>query len=144
MNEGQLKQRTKDFAIKVLNFVEALPRSRSFEHVGKQLLRCGTSVGANYRASCRAKSQADFIAKLSIVEEGADEVMFWLEILTDSNLYAENLHREEVVWLYNEANELISIVVASIKTARLNQSKIANPNSKILRGVTQAAKGDRL
>ncbi len=85
--------------------------------IGKQLLRCGTSVGANYRAACRAKSPADFIAKMGIVEEEADEVVYWIELLVESNLINE--HR--VADLLDEANQLTAIVVSSIKSAKANK-----------------------
>lgn len=81
MKADEMKQRTRVFALRVIRLVEALPKTRTAEVLGKQLLRCGTSVGANYRASCRAKSQADFIAKMGIVEEEADEAIYWIELL---------------------------------------------------------------
>jgi four helix bundle protein len=82
--------------------------------VGKQLLRSGTSVGANYRASCRAKSPADFIAKMGIVEEEADETIYWIEILIESGL----IDKERVAGLLDEADQIVAIIVSSIKTAR--------------------------
>lgn len=117
MNTGELKQRTKAFALRVIKLVEALPHGRAADVMGKQLLRCGTSVGANYRASCRAKSPADFIAKMSIVEEEADEAMYWMELLVESNLVSQ----ERVAALMDEANQLVAIIVSSIKTARTNK-----------------------
>jgi four helix bundle protein len=82
------------------------------------LLRCDTSVGANYRASCRARSQADFVAKLGIVEEEADETIYWIELLIETGLVEKNL----VANLLDEADQIISIIVSSIKTARVNRS----------------------
>ena len=86
MTEEHFKERTKQFALRVIRLVEALPRGRTADVIGKQLLRAGTSVGANYRAACRARSGAAMVAKLSIVEEEADECIFWLELLADSDL----------------------------------------------------------
>ena len=112
----QLRSRTKRFALDVIRLTEALPRNRVADVVARQLLRSGTSVAANYRAACRAKSAADFISKMSIVEEEADESQFWLEILAEASL----LPSERLTRLTSEANQLISIVVASKKTARRN------------------------
>ena len=96
-----LKTRTKEFALRVIRVVDSLPRKRSADIVGGQLLRAGTSVGANYRASCRARSPAEFRAKLGIVEEEADESVYWLEFLSESGLVAESKLRN----LLQEANE---------------------------------------
>ncbi|HJY79528.1 MAG TPA: four helix bundle protein [Candidatus Binatia bacterium] len=109
-----MQKRTKAFALRVIKLVEGLSRNRTTEVIGKQLLRCGTSVGANYRAACRAKSTADFIAKMGIVEEEADEVIYWLELLVETGLIGKN----EVADLFDEANQLVSIIVSSIRTAR--------------------------
>ena len=109
-----MKQRTRAFALRVIRLVEALPASRTADVVGRQLLRCGTSVGANYRASCRAKSPADFIAKMGIVEEEADETIYWIEMLIESGL----INKERVAGLLDEADQIVAIVVSSIKTAR--------------------------
>ncbi|HEX8131045.1 MAG TPA: four helix bundle protein [Pyrinomonadaceae bacterium] len=114
MNAAEMKQRTRAFALRVIHLVEALPATRTADVVGKQLLRCGTSVGANYRASCRAKSPADFIAKMGIVEEEADETIYWIEMLIESGL----IDKERVTGLLDEANQIVAIVVSSIKTAR--------------------------
>ena len=83
MTEQEFKNRTKQIALRVINLVESLPRTRSAEVIGKQLLRSGTSIGANYRAACRAKSTADLLHKLAIVEEEADESLYWMELLID-------------------------------------------------------------
>jgi four helix bundle protein len=114
MGAENLKDRTKKFALRVIEFVESLPSGKTINVIGRQLLRSGTSVGANYRSACRAKSRADFINKLNIVEEEADESLFWMELLIESNLVKTN----EIKPLYDEANELLSIVIASIKTAK--------------------------
>jgi four helix bundle protein len=101
--------------------------------MGKQLLRCVTSVGANYRAACRAKSRADFIAKMRIVEEECDEALYWMELLIESNQLRAGLLHD----LMNEANEILCLVITSIKTARAHrQSPIGNPQSPI-EGVEQ-------
>lgn len=116
MNASDMQKRTKAFALWVIKLVEGLPRNRTTEVIGKQLLRCGTSVGANYRAACRAKSTADFIAKMGIVEEEADEVIYWLELLVEAGLIGKN----DVADLFDEANQLVAIIVSSIRTARRN------------------------
>lgn len=109
-----LKKRTKAFALRVITLCEALPKTMTASVVAKQLVRCGTSVGANYRAACHAGSQADFIAKLGIVREECDESIYWMELLLDSGLMTE----KRLQSLMEKANELLSIIIASIKTAR--------------------------
>ena len=109
-----LKGRTKRFALDVIRFCADLPKQQVLWIIGKQLIRSACSVGANYRSSCRAKSKADFIAKLSIVEEETDESMYWLELLKE----LEQGEKENFKKLYNEANEIIAIIVKSKKTAR--------------------------
>jgi four helix bundle protein len=86
-----LRKRTKDFALRIIRMVEALPKGKTADVIGMQLLRSGTSVGANYRASCRAKSPADFISKMGTVEEETDESIFWMELLIESGLMQERL-----------------------------------------------------
>jgi four helix bundle protein len=117
MNADEMKKRTRAFALRIIHLVEALPQSRTADVIGKQLLRCGTSVGPNYRVSCRARSQADFVAKMGIVEEEADEAIYWIELLVESNL----VKGERVGNLLDEANQLVAIIVSSIKTARENK-----------------------
>jgi four helix bundle protein len=109
-----LKTRTKAFALRIIRLAEALPRSRTANVVGQQLLRSGTSVGANYRAACRARSTAEFVSKMGIVEEEADESIFWMELLVDAGI----VKKELVQPLMNEADELLAIAVTSIRTAR--------------------------
>jgi len=109
-----LKQRTKQFALRVIRLVESLPRNRTAEVIGRQLLRSGTSVGANYRAACRAKSRADFISKMGTVEEEADESLYWMELLIEAGIVKQEL----LAPLMQEADELLAITVASINTAR--------------------------
>jgi four helix bundle protein len=108
------KRRTKQFALRIIRLVDSLPQRRSADVIGKQLLRAGTAVGANYRASCRARSQAEFRAKLGIVEEEADESAYWMELLIEAELVRKML----VENLLQEANEILAMVVASIRTSR--------------------------
>ena len=114
MQGDDLKRRTKAFALRVIKLVEALPKTRTADVIGRQLLRCGTSVGANYRAAARARSTADFIAKMGIVEEEADESLYWMELLVESGL----IDAERLAPLMAETNEIVAIIVASINTAR--------------------------
>ncbi|MEM6515272.1 MAG: four helix bundle protein [Bacteroidota bacterium] len=114
----ELKRRTKKFAVDNWFLCAKFPISREFSAYCNQLIRCSSSVGANYRAACRAKSTADFINKLKIVEEEADESMYFLELL----LEVGNREHQEIKRLHSEANELLSIVVASIKTMRNRKS----------------------
>src|SRR3712207_3830996 len=113
MNEVEMKDRTKKFALRILNLADALPTTRSGNVVAQQVVRSGTSVAANYRALCRAKSRADFIHKTSVVEEEADETGFWLELTIDAELLA----KKRVAPLLAEANELTAMMVATRKTA---------------------------
>lgn len=114
MKSDDLRSRTKAFALAVIDLTDKLPRTRAAEVIGRQLLRSGTSVGANYRAAQRSQSRAAMIAKLSIVEEEADECCYWLELLVDSAIVppaaAEPLRRE--------ASALTAIIVSSKKTLR--------------------------
>ncbi|MCC5628002.1 four helix bundle protein [Nostoc sphaeroides CHAB 2801] len=126
MNEEDFKRRTKQLALRVIRLVEALPQSRTAEIIGKQLIRSATSVGANYRSACRGKSTADVIAKLSLVEEEADESLYWMELIVEVGL----LPLEKVSNLMSENTEILAMTVASIKTLR-NKSKIQNLKSKI-------------
>jgi four helix bundle protein len=114
MEKDELKKRTKTFALRIIKMAEALPEAPAGRVIRNQLLRCGTSVGANYRAAKRARSTADFISKMGIVEEEADESMYWIELIVEAGLVKEELLSE----LYREADEILSMVVASIKTAR--------------------------
>ena len=114
MRPNDLKDRTKVFALRVVRLVESLPRGRSSDVIGRQLLRSGTSVAANYRAACRARSNAEFISKMGVVEEEADESLFWMELLVEAKLIGEARLKDLMV----ETNEILSIVITSIKTAR--------------------------
>ena len=119
MTKDELKRRTRRFALDVIRLVDSLPRSRTAEVVGRQLLRSATSVGANYRAACRARSSADFVSKMGIVEEEADESMYWMELLVESGC----IPADGVEALLREANELLAITVSSIKTARMAKER---------------------
>lgn len=124
MTEIEFKQRTKRLALDVIRFVDALPRSRSADVLTGQLLRSATSVAANYRAACRAKSVADMIAKLSIVEEEADESGLWMELLEESG----KTKAGQLAGFRREAEEILAMTVASIKTLRAKSA--ANSKSK--------------
>ncbi len=113
MDQAEMRKRTKAFALSVIRFTDALPRRRTADVIGKQLLRSGTSVGANYRAACRARSRADFIAKMGIVLEEADESLYWMQLGESETLKA----------LAREANELVSIIAASVMTAKATKSR---------------------
>ena len=117
MNSG-LKQRTKQFALRVIKLATALPDSPLGRVIQYQLLKSGTSVGANYRAAQRARSTAEFISKMGIVEEEADESMYWMELMVEGDLMDE----ARIAELYKEADEILAMVVASIKTARAKLS----------------------
>jgi four helix bundle protein len=117
MTAEQLKERTRNFGIRTVKVVEKLPAKRSATTIGQQLLRCGTSVGANYRAACRARSDAEFRAKLGICEEEADEAIYWFELIVELG-YIRARQLEDLI---REANELLAIIVASIKTSRRKQ-----------------------
>jgi len=130
MSDPDLKKRTKAFALRILKLVDALPKTTAGRALSSQIVRSGTSIGANYRAACRAKSTADFIAKMAIVEEEADETLFWLELLEESEL----LPAAKLTAIKQEADELIAITVTSIKTARRNRadnSALRIPNSTL-------------
>ena len=114
MDKEELKGRTKQFALRVIRLVEALPRGKTADVLGRQLLRSGTSVGANYRAACCAKSTADFIAKMGIVEEETDESVYWMELLVEAGITKAELLEA----LMKEGNEILAISVDSIITAR--------------------------
>src|SRR5438094_92232 len=116
--ERDLKKRTKAFALRVLKLVDALPKTTAGRALASQIVRSGTSVAANYRAACRARSTSDFIAKMGIVEEETDETLFWLELLEESDL----ISAANLISIKKEADELIAITVASIKTARRNRA----------------------
>lgn len=128
MNPAELKERTKAYGLRIIRLFEALPtRGAAASIIGRQLIRSGTSVGANYRAACRAKSRADFISKMGTVEEEADESLYWLEMLMEAGI----VKPERITALQSEGNEILAVVVSSINTARRSQSAIRNLHSAI-------------
>jgi four helix bundle protein len=118
----QLRNRTKEFAIRVVKLFRSLPRSEDARVMGKQVLRSGTSVAANYRAVCRARSKAEFVAKIGVVVEEADETVFWLELLVETALVTEARMQS----LLTEANELLAIFAASHFTAKGKRTSLIN------------------
>ena len=124
MTGQEFKNRTKQIALRTIKLVESLPRTISAQIIGKQLLRSGTSIGANYRAACRGKSTVEVLHKLAIVEEEADESLYWMELLIDSKIVSEN----KLKMLMNDINEIVAMIVASMKTMRRRQT---GPKSKV-------------
>lgn len=114
MDEKAFKLRTKNLAVAIIKEVAKLPASPAADVIGRQLIRSSTSIGANYRAACRAKSPADMINKLKIVEEESDETEYWLEILVELGLVSEN----HIASIYKETDEILAMTVASLKTLR--------------------------
>jgi four helix bundle protein len=110
----ELRDRTKAFALRIISLIRSLPYRTDSQVLGKQLLRCGTSVAANYRAVCRARSKAEFIARIGIVAEEADEAVLWIELLTESGIVKQELTQD----LLKEAKELSAILTASQQTAK--------------------------
>lgn len=115
MNKEELILRNKKFALAVLKMIDTLPNNRVYDALARQLVRSATSVGANYRAACRAKSTADFVNKLKIVEEEADESSYFLDLIHEID---KKENKENLSVLLKESNELVSIYVASLKTMR--------------------------
>jgi four helix bundle protein len=140
MTPEELKQRTKAFGLRVIRLVAALPKDRASDVLGRQLLKAGTSVGANYRAACRSRSDADFLARMGVVEEEVDESVYWIEMLAEAGLVPE----KRLTNLRQEGEQIRAIVVASIRTvkarvrrARPRQSEIRNPKSEMGRCRTE-------
>jgi four helix bundle protein len=119
MNSDELKTRTKQFALRVMKLVGALPRAMVGRAIGGQLVRSGTSVGANYRAACRARSKVEFSAKLGTVAEEADETCFWLELIIEGELLPE----KRVTSLLEESNALTAIFTAAVRTSKLGRNR---------------------
>ncbi len=114
MDKAEMKQRTKEFAKEIIKLCWKLPNNREGRLIGDQTFRSGTSVAANYRSACRARSRAEFISRLSVVEEEADETLFWLEVIKEMKIFQYS----KIYALLKENEEIISIVVASIRTAK--------------------------
>ncbi len=111
------RKRTQELGLRIVRMVGALPQTQAGRVMGGQLLRSGTSIGANYRAACRARTRAEFVAKMGIVEEEADETVYWIEMLEGAGIVQE----EQVADLKGETNQILAMVVSSIKTARKNR-----------------------
>jgi four helix bundle protein len=126
MNAEELKDRTKEFALRVMHLVDAPPSSIKARAIANQLIRSGTSIAANYRAACRSRSRAEFISKIGVVEEEADETALWLELIVADKILPEN----KVAPLLTEANELLKIMAASFISARNNGSARRDSSSK--------------
>jgi four helix bundle protein len=118
VDEKTFKTRTKKLAVAIIDEVNKLPRSLASDAIGKQLIRSGTSIGANYRAACRAKSAADMINKLKMVEEESDETEYWLELLVEAGLVPQS----QLESIYKETDEILAMTIASIKTLRNRKS----------------------
>ncbi len=125
MDEAQFKARTKKIGLRVIRLVEALPKTSTAQAIGNQLLRSATSIGANYRAACRAKSPADILNKLKIVEEESDETLYWLEILIEAEIMSEARLKD----LMHETDEIIAMTVSSIKTLRQKHQPPSTTNA---------------
>ena len=122
-----MKQRTKQFALRVLKMVQSLPKSEEGRILGRQLLRAGTSVGANYRAVCRSRSRREFVSKMSVVVEETDETVFWFELLLEGGLVNPSRTKS----ILTEGNELLAIFAASLRTARKAQVRRVSIDSMI-------------
>ena len=134
MTEHEFKDRTKQIALRVIRLVESLPDTNAAQIIGKQLLRSATSVGANYRAACRGKSTADVLHKLAIVEEEADESLYWLELLIESKIVPEN----KLSILVSDINGVVAMIVSSIKTLRAKNLTIQNSKPQIRNQTAQS------
>src|SRR6266545_2797527 len=119
MNSEELKTRKRGFALRIIRLAESLPEAPAAKVIRNQLLRCRSSVGANYRAACRARSRADFVSKMGIVLEEADESLYWLEIIVETEIIKAKL----LTPLMKENNELVAIFVASLTTAKKRDSR---------------------
>lgn len=128
MDETQMKKRTQAFAKGIIRLCRELPNDRESQLIGNQIFRSGTSVASTYRSVCRARSEAEFISRLSIVEEDADETLFWVELIQEMRIFnAGSLNP-----LMKECNEIIAIVASTIKAVKMRKLKaIQNPNSKL-------------
>jgi len=123
VDKAELLDQTKAFGLRVLALVDHLPRTTSGRAIGNQLIRSGTSIGANYRAACRSRSRAEFAAKLGVVAEEADETVYWLQLIRDGDL----LSTQQVAALLKEADELTAIFTAGRRTSSKNQTSNLKP-----------------
>ena len=129
MNTEELKKRTKQFGLRCIKVVESLPKTRTIDVLGKQLLRSATSVGANYRSACRAQSKPTFISKIAIAVEEADESQFWLEMIVEAGLMSQ----KKLADLMKESDEIVAILTASSKTAKANLQKSINTQKSTIK-----------
>lgn len=120
MTTDEMKLRTKKFSLMIIDLAERMPNTNVIRSITNQIVRSGTSVGANYRAVCRARSDKEFIAKMNIVLEEADETLFWLEIIIEKNW----IDRSQLETIWKEANELTAIFVSSLKTVNNRINKL--------------------
>jgi four helix bundle protein len=125
VSKAELLARTRAFSLRILKLVDHPPRTTSGRAIGNQLVRCSTSVGANYRAACRSRSPAEFAAKLGIVAEEADETIYWLELIRDGKILAES----KIADLLREADELTAIFTAGRRTSSRNQTSNIKPRT---------------
>ncbi len=126
MDREDLRKRTKDFALRIIKLVAVLPKTKEADVIGRQILKSGTSIGANYREAIRARSKADFISKIGIVEQETDETLYWIELLAEANI----INPERIDNLMAEARELLAIFISTGKTAKNkinSKSEIRNP-----------------
>ena len=123
MDKAELLDRTKAFGLRVLTLIDHLPRTTSGRAIGNQLIRSGTSIGANYRAVCRSRSRAEFASKIGVVAEEADETVYWLQLIRDGDL----LSTQQVAALLKEADELTAIFTAGRRTSTKNQTSNLKP-----------------
>ena len=137
MNPNELKERTRKFALRVMRLIDALPRTPKGNALASQLVRSGTSVAANYRAACRGRSHAEFISKIGVAEEEADETALWLELIVGDNILPE----KKILPLLTEANELVAIMAASyISATRNKRTSLGNSKSAISNQQSQIKK----
>lgn len=127
MQEPNLKHRTKDFALQVIRLVRSIHASQEGRILGNQLLRAGTSVGANYRSACRARSTSEFISRLSIANEEADESLYWMELLAETDL----VNADDLKKLMSEADQLVAILTSSILTSKRRKISAVNSAFKL-------------
>jgi four helix bundle protein len=125
VDKAELLDRTKAFGLRVLKLVDHLPRTTSGRAIGNQLIRSGTSIGANYRAACRSRSRAEFASKIGVVAEEADETVYWLQLIRDGDL----LSTQQVAALLKEADELTAIFMAGRRTSTKNQTSNLKPQT---------------
>ncbi|PYL17443.1 MAG: four helix bundle protein [Verrucomicrobia bacterium] len=125
MSKAELLAHTKSFSLRILKLVDQLPRTTSGRAIGNQLVRSGTSIGANYRAACRSRSRAEFAAKLGVEAEEADETVYWLELVCDGDLIPANKLTE----LLREDDELTAIFTAGRRTSSKNQTSNTKPRT---------------